>query len=82
MAGKGVTGTLAATRRSAGELPPSTPKEASDCGPGLLGEDVAYWPFPPLWLPVGNEGGDEARGTWPGGLDRASATTLDAPATC
>jgi hypothetical protein len=80
-AGSGVAGTRAATAARAGGVAPCrTPVEAGDCGTGLLGVDVARWPFPALRLPVGNEGeataGSRVRGTWPGGLNNMSATIL------
>ncbi len=87
MAGKGVIGARAAATCFTGTCSPIDPQEeAGDCGPGLMSEDVARWPFPELRPPAGNEGEEDeqpvARGMCPGGLDNVSATILDAPATC
>ncbi len=49
--GKRHDGTKAATTCR----PMLPPKEAGDCGPGLMSKDVARWLFPALWPPAGNE---------------------------
>jgi hypothetical protein len=85
MPGRGVAGTKAMTGASdRGVAAGGWFAEAGDCGRGLMGVEVARWPFPAQWPPAENEGEEDGvaveLAVWPGGLDNVSATMLAAPA--